>query len=59
VFVVVYFTVFGAGAAYLARMMGRLPVAQEVEPPHIPQHAAGITPASAIHPGPASPGDTQ
>jgi cytochrome d ubiquinol oxidase subunit I len=50
VFVAVYFTVFGAGAAYLAKMMGRLPVAQEVEPPHIPQHAAGITPASAINP---------
>jgi cytochrome d ubiquinol oxidase subunit I len=50
VFVVVYFAVFGAGAAYLVRMMGRLPGAQEGEPPHIPQHAAGITPASAISP---------
>ena len=43
-----YFTVFGAGAAYLLRMMGRLPAAQELEPPHIPQRAAGITPASGI-----------
>jgi cytochrome d ubiquinol oxidase subunit I len=50
VFAVVYFTVFGVGAAYLIRMMGRLPSAYEVEPPHIPQHAAGITPASAIDP---------
>jgi cytochrome d ubiquinol oxidase subunit I len=49
-FALVYFTVFGAGAAYLIRMMGRLPDSQEVEPPHIPQHAAGITPASVIHP---------
>jgi cytochrome bd ubiquinol oxidase subunit I len=50
VFAVVYFTVFGVGTAYLIRMMGRLPSAYEVEPPHIPQRAAGITPASAIHP---------
>jgi cytochrome d ubiquinol oxidase subunit I len=56
VFVVVYFAVFGAGAAYLARMMGRLPTAQEVEPPRIPQHVAGITPASAIHRPPTQGG---
>ncbi len=48
VFVAVYFTVFGAGAAYLVRMMGRLPSAAEVDPPHIPQRAAGITPISVI-----------
>jgi cytochrome bd ubiquinol oxidase subunit I len=54
-FVVVYFTVFGAGTAYLLRMMGRLPTEHEVEPPHIPQHAAGITPASGIGPS-AAPG---
>lgn len=48
VFVLVYFTVFGVGAGYIVRMMGRLPTPQEVEPPHIPQHAAGITPASAV-----------
>jgi cytochrome d ubiquinol oxidase subunit I len=50
VFAVAYFIVFGVGIAYLIRMMGRLPSSYEVEPPHIPQHAAGITPASAIHP---------
>jgi cytochrome d ubiquinol oxidase subunit I len=44
----VYFTVFSIGAAYIVRMMGRLPTGEELEPPHIPQHAAGITPASAI-----------
>jgi cytochrome d ubiquinol oxidase subunit I len=49
-FAVVYFTVFGVGTAYLIRLMGRLPSANEVEPPRIPQHAAGITPASAINP---------
>ena len=48
VFAVVYFTVFGAGAAYLLRMMSRLPDAQEAEPAHIPQHAAGITPAPGV-----------
>jgi cytochrome d ubiquinol oxidase subunit I len=46
----VYFTVFGVGTTYLIRLMGRLPSANEVEPPRIPQHAAGITPASAINP---------
>jgi cytochrome bd ubiquinol oxidase subunit I len=50
VFAVAYFIVFGVGIAYLIRMMGRLPSSYEVEPPHIPQHAAGITPASAIDP---------
>jgi cytochrome d ubiquinol oxidase subunit I len=50
VFALVYFTVFGVGAAYLLRMMGRLPSPYEVEPPHIPQHAAGITPASGMSP---------
>jgi cytochrome d ubiquinol oxidase subunit I len=47
-FALVYFTVFGMGAGYIVRMMGRLPTPQELEPPHIPQHAAGITPASAV-----------
>ncbi|HTV95745.1 MAG TPA: cytochrome ubiquinol oxidase subunit I [Steroidobacteraceae bacterium] len=47
-FVLVYFTVFGLGAAYLLRMMSRLPTPFEVEPPHIPQRAAGITPAAGI-----------
>ena len=48
VFALVYFAVFGIGAGYIVRMMGRLPTRQELEPPHIPQHAAGITPASAV-----------
>jgi cytochrome d ubiquinol oxidase subunit I len=50
VFAAVYFIVFGVGAAYLIRMMSRLPSAYEVDPPHIPRRAAGITPASAIDP---------
>ena len=56
-FVAVYFVEFGAGAAYLVRMMARLPSVRELEPPHIPQHAAGITPASAIDPAVRSRGD--
>jgi cytochrome d ubiquinol oxidase subunit I len=52
-FVLVYFTVFSIGVAYIVRMMGRLPTSEEVEPPHIPQHAAGITPAAAIDLPPA------
>ncbi len=49
VFAVVYFGVFGAGIAYLLRMMRQLPSASEAEPPRIPQRAAGITPAPAIN----------
>ncbi len=49
-FAIVYFTVFGFGASYIVRLMRRVPTAEESEPPHIPQHAAGITPASAIDP---------
>jgi cytochrome d ubiquinol oxidase subunit I len=55
VFATVYFIVFGMGAAYLLGMMSRMPSASEAEPPHIPQHAAGITPASAIHPAASQP----
>jgi cytochrome d ubiquinol oxidase subunit I len=48
-FVVVYFAVFGAGTTYILRMMNRVPEARELEPAHVPQHAAGITPAPGIH----------
>jgi cytochrome bd ubiquinol oxidase subunit I len=48
VFALVYFTIFGVGIGYIVRMMARLPTPEEVEPPHIPQHAAGITPAAAV-----------
>ena len=56
IFAAVYFIVFGFGAAYLIVMMRRLPSASEVEPPDIPQRAAGITLASAISPAAAKPG---
>ena len=49
-FVVVYFTVFGAGFLYLLRLMAHAPRAHEPEAPHTPQRAAGITPAPAIDP---------
>jgi cytochrome d ubiquinol oxidase subunit I len=48
VFAGAYLIVFGAGAVYLLRMMGQAPASQETDPPHTPQHAAGITPAAAI-----------
>jgi cytochrome d ubiquinol oxidase subunit I len=48
IFAAVYLIVFGAGAVYLIRMMGQAPTSQETDPPHAPQHAAGITPATAI-----------
>jgi cytochrome d ubiquinol oxidase subunit I len=49
-FVLVYFSVFGAGIAYLLSMMAREPATGGAEPPPPmgPQHAAGITPAPAL-----------
>jgi cytochrome d ubiquinol oxidase subunit I len=51
-FVLVYFSVFGSGAAYLLNMMARRPASGGPEslPPSGPQHAAGITPAPALDP---------
>jgi cytochrome d ubiquinol oxidase subunit I len=51
-FVLVYFSVFGAGVAYLLSMMARGPATGGAEPPPPagPQHAAGITPAPALDP---------
>jgi len=50
VFVVVYFTVFGVGAGYLLKMMGRPPMPQEDELAHTTPHHAGFTPARGIKP---------
>ena len=47
-FVLVYFVAFGAGTYYILRLMASPPGAQESEPPSVPQHAAGITPALAV-----------
>jgi cytochrome d ubiquinol oxidase subunit I len=49
-FVLVYFSVFGAGVVYLLNMMARGPASGGAEspPPSGPQHAAGITPAPAL-----------
>ncbi len=52
-FVLVYFTVFGAGILYLLRLMAHAPRAHEPELAHTPQRAAGITPAPAIDPAAA------
>jgi cytochrome bd ubiquinol oxidase subunit I len=54
VFAVVYFIVFGAGAAYLVRMMGQRPSTAEIEPPHVPREVAGVTLAAAIGPAQVS-----
>jgi cytochrome d ubiquinol oxidase subunit I len=54
-FVLVYFTVFGAGFFYLLRLMAHAPQAHEPGLAHTPQRAAGITPAPAIDPA-AAPG---
>ncbi|MBW8745616.1 MAG: cytochrome ubiquinol oxidase subunit I, partial [Sphingomonas sp.] len=47
-FVLVYFFAFGAGTIYLLRLMAKPPEPGEAEPPHVPQRAAGITPAPAV-----------
>jgi len=47
-FALVYFTVFGAGTAYLLRMMSRAPSSADPGSAEGPQHAAGITPAAGI-----------
>jgi cytochrome d ubiquinol oxidase subunit I len=48
-FVLVYFLVFGAGIHYLLKLMQRAPQPLEPGPdPHLPQRAAGITPAPAL-----------
>lgn len=54
-FVVVYFVVFGAGVLYLLRLMSRPPAPHEAEPPHVPDRAAGITPAPGVDPPLPSP----
>jgi cytochrome d ubiquinol oxidase subunit I len=43
-FAVVYLTVLGAAVLFLLRLFARPPAPGEVGPPHLPQHAAGITP---------------
>ena len=47
-FVVVYFTVFGAGIWYLTRLMQKPPEAHEQPPGDAPIRTAGITPAAQI-----------
>jgi cytochrome d ubiquinol oxidase subunit I len=54
IFVIVYFIVFGAGTAYILRLMSRAPDIGEAGPeeePDIPVRAAGITPAPALDRG--------
>jgi cytochrome d ubiquinol oxidase subunit I len=51
-FVIVYFIVFVAGAFYILRLMDRPPHPGEEGPREgEPVRAAGVTPATAMHPG--------
>ena len=53
-FVVVYMIVFGTGFLFLLRLMRRPPTVGEPGPPvGVPIRSAGITPAAALHDGPA------
>lgn len=47
-FVIVYLTVFAAGALYMLRLIAKPPAPQEAGPGHEPIRTAGITPASAM-----------
>jgi cytochrome d ubiquinol oxidase subunit I len=49
-FALVYFTVFGAGAFYILRLMSKPPHSGEPELSDRPIRTAGITPAPAIDP---------
>jgi cytochrome bd ubiquinol oxidase subunit I len=49
-FVLVYFAVFGAGVLYMLKLMAKPPTPYEADVPHLPDRAAGITPAVALRP---------
>jgi cytochrome d ubiquinol oxidase subunit I len=49
-FVLVYFSVFGAGVLYILKLMAMPPEPHESAPPGIPVRAAGTTPAVALSP---------
>jgi cytochrome bd ubiquinol oxidase subunit I len=50
-FIVIYFAVFGAGVAYILKLMAKPPGPFETGPKNIPIRTAGITPAAAVDPG--------
>jgi len=55
-FILIYLAVFGAGAFYIVRLMGRPPGAGESGPdPGLPSHAAGIRPGPAASLGGPAP----
>ena len=47
-FIVVYFVAFGFGIYYLLHLMAKPPQRGEPVPEHVPQRAAGITPAAGV-----------
>ncbi len=47
-FAAVYIVVFGVGILYLLRLMAGSPDQIQAGPPHIPDRAAGVTPAPAL-----------
>ena len=57
-FILVYFTLFGAGTFYILRLMARPPSIAEGElPPGQPIRASGINPAPAMDEGAVSPAE--
>jgi cytochrome d ubiquinol oxidase subunit I len=53
-FIVVYFGTFVSGAVYIVKLMAKAPSIHETVLDAAPTHAAGITPAAALH-APAAP----
>ena len=49
-FIVVYFTLFGAGTVYILRLMAKPPRADEADEPEGPTRASGLTPAPSVAP---------
>jgi cytochrome d ubiquinol oxidase subunit I len=47
-FIIVYFTVFGAGVFYMLRLVRRTPEGDDGESQKGPQRAAGITPVQQV-----------
>jgi cytochrome d ubiquinol oxidase subunit I len=54
-FVLVYFSVFGAGAFYMLRLMGKPPQPSEPDLPAGPMHAQGLMPGPVIARAPPLP----
>ncbi len=56
-FILVYFTLFGAGTVYILRLMAKPPEAGESDRPEGPTRSAGLTPAASVAPDKVFPAE--